>query len=195
MLNGKFRSPLLDEASTNSSIYYKFEGYLLPDTYYFYKNDDPNRVLQKFLDNLESKFPQKMRDDAKAKGYTTSQILTMASIIELESCGYYDEMSKIAAVFYNRLNQWPAGQRKLQSDPTMNYPYGDGAYNTYEVEGLPPGPLCNPTKAAIEAAVYPEENFDYYFFVTDKNFKFYYNKTDAEHTRTIANLKRQKLWK
>lgn len=189
-----FDSALLEQFSGNENVHYRLEGFLYPDTYKFYKNDNPKRVLQKMLNNLEDKFTPEMREAMASQGKTVNEVLTMASIIELESCGYFDEMANIAAVFYNRLNYWPEGSRKLQSDPTMNYPYGEGAYNTYEIEGLPPGPLCNPTQAAIQAAISPTENFDYYFFVTDKNFNFYYSKTNGEHEKTIANLKRKGLW-
>lgn len=190
-----FDSPLLDQAPESDAIHYRLEGYLYPDTYQFYKNDSPKRVLQKMINNLENKFTPEMRAAMEEQGKTVSEIMTMASIIELESCGYYDEMPNISAVFYNRLNYWPAGSRKLQSDPTINYPYGDGAYNTYEIEGLPPGPVCNPTQAAIQAALSPTEDFEYYFFVTDKNNSFYYSKTNGEHEKTIANLKRRNLWR
>ena len=189
-----FESSLLDQVPQDDAIHYRLEGYLYPDTYLFYKNDSPKRVLQKMINNLENKFTPEMRAAMEEQGKTVNEVMTMASIIELESCGYFDEMPNIAAVFYNRLNNWPAGSRKLQSDPTMNYPYGDGAYNTYEIEGLPPGPLCNPTQSAIQAAISPTEDFDYYFFVTDRNYDFYYSKTNSEHERTIADLKRRNLW-
>lgn len=189
-----FDSPLLDQFASSEDVHYRLEGFLYPDTYQFYKNDSPKRVLQKMLNNLEDKFTPEMREAMQTQGKTVGEVLTMASIIELESCGYFDEMANIAAVFYNRLNNWPVGSRKLQSDPTMNYPHGDGAYNTYEIEGLPPGPLCNPTQTAIQAAISPTENFDYYFFVTDKHFDFHYSKTNGEHEKTIANLKRRGLW-
>lgn len=189
-----FESPLLEQAQQSDAVHYRLEGFLYPDTYQFYKNDSPKRVLQKMLNNLENKFTPEMRSAMAEQGKTVNEVLTMASIIELESCGYFDQMPNIAAVFYNRLNKWPAGSRKLQSDPTMNYPYGDGAYNTYQIEGLPPGPLCNPTQSAIQAAISPTENFDYYFFVTDKNYDFYYSKTNGEHEKTIASLKRKRLW-
>ena len=195
MEEGGFVSPLLDQAPQSDKVHYRLEGYLYPDTYLFYKNDDPKRVLQKMIDNLEDKFTPEMRAAMEQSGKTVNEVMTMASVIELESRGFYDEMPNIAAVFYNRLNDWPAGSRKLQSDPTMNYPYGDGAYNTYEIEGLPPGPLCSPTQAAIQAAITPTENFEAYFFVTDKNNQFYYSKTNGEHEQTIAKLKRNKLWR
>ena len=146
------------------------------------------------LNNTEEHYTDEMRQKTAELGYTTHEMMSMASVIELESCGYFKEMSSVSAVFWNRLNNWAPGQRLLQSDVTMNYPYGDGSYNTYENEGLPPGPLCNVTAQAMNAAVYPEEDFDYYFFVTDSKFRFYYNKTVSEHEKTIRSLKSKGLW-
>ncbi len=193
-LNGKFDSPLVNAIPQVDGMYYPLEGYLFPDTYQFYLNDDPHRVLQKMIDNLEEKFTSEMRDKAKAMGYTTHEILTMASVVELESCGYFEEMPKVSALFYNRLNNWPAGARYLQSDPTMYYPYGNGIYNTYKIEGLPPGPMSSVTEAAIKAALYPDDTMKSYYFVTDSQGGFYYNDTLAAHEATIADLKEKGLW-
>ncbi|MBQ6818020.1 MAG: endolytic transglycosylase MltG [Clostridia bacterium] len=194
VMNGEFDSPLWQAIPDDDAMYYAMEGYLFPDTYHFYPNDDPHRVIQVMLDNLEEKFTPALREVAKQKGYTTHQIMTMASVIELEACGYYDQMPKVSAVFYNRLKQWPAGARLLQSDPTMYYPYGDGAYNTYKIEGLPPGPMSNVTAKAIEAAVYPDETETAFYFVTDKNGGFYFNQTLSAHEATISDLKNKGLW-
>ena len=189
-----FDSPLWAAIPKDDAIAYKMEGYIFPDTYHFYPNDDPHRVIQVMLDNLEEHFPKSLRKQADKQGYTTHQILTMASVIELEACGYYDQMPQVSAVFYNRLNQWSAGTRLLQSDPTMYYPHGDGAYNTYKIEGLPPGPMSTVTEKAIKAAVEPDKTQNATFFVTDKNGKFYFNTTLAGHEATITDLKNQGLW-
>lgn len=193
-LNGKFDSSLVNGIPQVDGMYYPLEGYLFPDTYQFYLNDDPHRVLQKMIDNLEEKFTAEMREKAKNMGYTTHEILTMASVVELESCGYFEEMPKVSALFYNRLNNWPAGARFLQSDPTMYYPYGNGIYNTYKIEGLPPGPMSSVTEEAIKAALYPDETMKSYYFVTDSQGGFYYNDTLAAHEATISDLKQKGLW-
>ena len=193
-MEGTFISELIDAIPDNEGMYYKIEGYLFPDTYQFYLNDDPHRVLQKMIDNLEDKFTPEMREKAKEMGYTTHEILTMASVVEQEACGYFDEMPKVAALFYNRLNQWPEGQRYLQSDPTMYYEYGDGLYDTYKIEGLPPGPMGSITEEALKAAVYPDKEMKAFFFVTDKNGDFYYNDTNDAHNDTIEDLKDKGLW-
>ena len=92
------------------------------------------------------------------------------------------------------MNDWPAGARLLQSDPTMYYPYGNGAYNTYKIEGLPPGPMSSITEAALKAALYPDESVESYYFVTDSQGGFYYNDTLAAHESTISELKQKGLW-
>ena len=192
--NGEFEGSLIKDIPNNNNIYYALEGYLFPDTYSFYHNDNPHRVIQKMIDNTEEKITPDMNEKAKEKGYTIHEVLTMASIVELESCGYYNEMPKVAAVFYNRLNKWPEGSRYLQSDPTMNYKYGNDSYNTYKSEGLPPGPLCNVTEKAIQAAFDPDESCGAFFFVTDKFFNFYYNETNEEHNATVQDLISRGMW-
>ncbi len=194
VVHGEFDSRLWAAIPQHEAMQYRMEGYLFPDTYHFYRNDSPHRVIQKMLDNLEEKFTDEMLADAQAKGYSTHEIMTMASVIQMEADGYFKDMPKVSAVFYNRLNDWPEGQRRLQSDPTMYYAYGDGAYNTYKIEGLPPGPMGSVTEQAIKAAVYPSKKVDAYFFVTDKNGKFYYNDNEAGHNATISELKQQDLW-
>ncbi len=193
-MEGTFDSELVNAIPENDAMYYKLEGYLFPDTYQFYLKDDPHRVLQKLIDNLEEKFTPEMRKKAKEMGYTTHEILTMASVVEMEACGYFEEMPKVSALFYNRLNDWPEGARFLQSDPTMYYEYGEGRYNTYKVEGLPPGPMGSITEEALKAAVYPDETMESYYFVTDSKGAFYYNDTLSAHEETIADLKRKGLW-
>ncbi len=192
--HGQFESKLLTDIPRHDAMQYYMEGYLFPDTYHFYKNDSPHRVIQTMIDNLENKFTDQMLADIQELGYTTHEIMTMASVIQMEADGYFKDMPKVSAVFYNRLNDWPAGQRKLQSDPTMYYAYGNGAYNTYKIEGLPPGPMGSITEQAIKAAVYPSKKVKDYFFVTDKEGKFYYNQDESGHNATIAELKEQGLW-
>ncbi|MBR4867754.1 MAG: endolytic transglycosylase MltG, partial [Clostridia bacterium] len=113
VVTGTFDSELWKAIPKDRQMYLAMEGYLSPDTYHFYPNDDPHRVIQVMLDNLEKSFPQKLRDDAKEMGYSTHDVLTMASVIELEACGYYDEMDDVSAVFHNRLTEWPEVQRLL----------------------------------------------------------------------------------
>ena len=103
---------------------------------------------------------------AKKLGYTMHKITTMASIIELECSGYYDEMPKVSAVFYNRLNHWGDQPKMLGSSPTAEYPYGSGNYDTNKIEGLPPGPLCAPGANAIKAALNPNKDMEKIYFPT-----------------------------
>ena len=133
-----------------------------------------------------------MMQKISESGYTLHEIMTMASIVELEAGGSPDEMANVAAVFYNRLES--DDFTTLGSSPTRKYPYGGGKYNTYESPGLPPGPLCSPSLKSIEASIEPTEDFDYYYFVTDASMKFYYNKTLAEHNSTIARLQAANNW-
>lgn len=176
-------------------VYYRLEGYLFPDTYKFIKEDSvkgATRAIQQMLKRMDEKFPQSWRKQAVEQGSNMHNILTMASIIEMEASSSPDEMANVSAVFYNRL-QWNEA-KLLGSSPTANYPYGDGRYDTNKTEGLPPGPLCAPSEKAIEAALNPTEGFTATYFVTDSDMKFYYNSSLADHNKTIKDLKAKGKW-
>lgn len=178
----------LDKMPDDDNIIYRFEGYMFPDTYTFYSDSPASSVYAKFLTNMEQKFDSKYQKKASEKGMSMHEVLTLASIIQKEA-GEIDEMKKVSSVFNNRLNS--RGLRKLQSDVTVWYPYATrddvedinafkGTYNTYDLEGLPPGPVCNPGLEAIDAALNPDST-NYYYFVTDKNNVYYYAETFEQH--------------
>ena len=178
--------------------YYALEGYLFPDTYDFYNYDSKEcavLAIKKMIAESESRITDEMYKKANDLGYNMNQILTMASIIQMESGKDNASLPKVAGVFYNRLNS--PDFATLGSSPTCYYGESfkrdDGRYNTYNVKGLPPGPLCSPGIDAINAALNPVSS-DYYYFVTDANGKFYFHKTMAEQNKTINKLKQDKNW-
>ena len=190
----------LFEGATPEKTYYALEGFLFPDTYNFYSYDSKEcarLAIKKMFGEMEKHVNDDMIKQIKEKGYTVSQVLTMASIVQLEAGGNPSEAKNVAAVFYNRLNN-SASFPTLGSSPTcyydLSFKFGDGRYDTYKIKGLPPGPLCAPSLAAIEAALNPTENSPYYYFVTDAKGKFYYHKTSSEQTNTINRLKRENNW-
>ena len=156
------------------------EGYLFPDTYEIKQGEGDNSeaVVMIMLKTLEEKFTPEMRAAVTDRGRTIHQVLTIASIVQREGV-VKEELPTIAAVFWNRVDQGIA----LGADPTTQYAVAtspdwwpdldklgvvpntvDNSYNTYVIAGLPPGPICSPGLAAIEAAVYPAET-DYLYFV------------------------------
>jgi UPF0755 protein len=160
------------------SVQYRLEGYLFPDTYEFYVNSSPEAAIKKMLDNFDAKVSDSMVQKAQSMGYTINEIITLASLIEMEA-GSDSERSTIASVIYNRLNSnyYPY----LQIDATIQYALGerkealsyedrmiDSFYNTYLYEGLPPGPIANPGLASIMAALNPEST-GYYFYALNKS--------------------------
>jgi len=176
-------------------LHYRFEGYLFPDTYYFYSYDSKecaHLAVKRMLDRTEEVLGEEKLNAIKQSGYTLHEILTMASIVELEASGAPNEMSNVAQVFYNRLDSNEFAT--LGSSPTRKYPYGNGSYNTYVCKGLPVGPLCSPSLKAIEAAIYPNKNQNATYFVTDKSMNFYYNTSLSAHNSTIAKLQRENNW-
>lgn len=163
---------------TSSDRCFRYEGYLFPDTYEFYKNDDPQSVLIKMLNNYAAK-----------SGMPTDKELIIASIIEKEVRSD-SHMKMVASVFYNRLDKG----MKLESDPTREYAndfitgnslLGSNTskyaslYNTYKCQ-MPAGPICNPGKKAIEAAQNPA-NSDYLYFFFGNDNDNHYSKTLEEH--------------
>ena len=179
------------------SVYYRFEGYLFPDTYEFYCYDNSSECAELAIDKMLSRMEQELdKLDAKKKaeemGYSVHEILTMASIVELEASGEPEEAKNVAQVFYNRLNDWE--YPLLGSSPTAEYKYGKGRYDTNKVAGIPPGPYCSPSAMAIEAALEPNEECKATYFVTDKDMKFYYTHSLKEHNDIIWKLKKDGMW-
>ena len=178
--------------------YYSLEGYLFPETYQFYNYDSKEcavLAVRRMIEQAETQITDEMYKQADKMGYSMNQILTMASIIQLEAGNDDAALPKIAAVFYNRLNSKDFST--LGSSPTCFYGKSfkrdDKRYDTYTAKGLPPGPLCSPGIKAIKAALNPDSN-DYYYFVTDSDGKYYFHKTMAEQTTTINKLKQDKKW-
>ena len=166
----------------------RLEGYLFPDTYEFYAGEPAVMAISRFLDNLENRLA---KNDVEAKaterGMSVREVLTMASLIEKEAGGAEGERENMASVIYNRLN---AGW-KLQLDSTVNYVKGtstldlsiadteiESPYNTYLHEGLPPGPICNPGMASINAVLNPAST-NYWFWYSVDGVSTFFESSDA----------------
>lgn len=190
-------SKLLSQAD-EVKTYHTLEGYLFPETYDFYSYDSKEcarLAVDKMLKESENKITDEMFDRAEEMGYSMNEILTMASIIQMESGQNSKEMAGVASVFYNRLKSEDFST--LGSSPTCYYgnsfKHDDGRYDTYTAKGLPPGPLCSPGIDAIKAALYPKTS-EYYYFVTDSDGNFYYHKTLSEQNATISKLQKGEKW-
>jgi UPF0755 protein len=184
-------------------IYYPLEGYLFPDTYNFNKNSKIEDIIEYMLDNTDKKLTSIWKDNNK---YSIHEIMTMASIVELEASNS-DDRAGVAGVFYNRLESgWSLGSDvttyyglKLslnERDLTTQELNEVNDYNTRSSSmagKLPISPICMPSLESIEAAINPEDH-NYYYFVADKNGKTYFNKTSSEHVTTVAKLKKDGLW-
>ncbi len=174
------------------------EGVLLPETYYFALGDSRGALIERMGEAMREVLDELWSDRAEGLPFDTPQeALTLASIVEKETA-VAGERPRIAAVFINRLRR---GMR-LQSDPTVVYSITLGAeplgrslkrrdlrtqspYNTYVSDGLPPGPIANPGRAAIEAVLHPSET-DELYFVADGNGGHAFARTLDEHEKNIA---------
>lgn len=177
---------------------YRLEGYLFPDTYYFFTDSSEKDVIEKMLANFDEKFPEEYRRRAEELGYTTDQIITLASMIQAESRNI-NEYGKIASVFYNRLKYPGAGtQGYLNCDAAIQYALPeretddskidtsiDSLYNTYKYKGLPPGPIGNPSLNAISFALEPDET-NLFYFVSYSGGDTLFAESLEEHNKNIA---------
>ena len=170
------------------------EGYLFPNTYEFTRTQS--------MRDMAAEMVKQFRLHASELGLTQDipQTVTLASIIEKET-GVGDERGEVASVYENRLN----AHIPLQADPSVIYAEllqgaYDGAlhhadmkfdspYNTYRHAGLPPGPIANPGKSALEAALHPAETH-YFYFVSDGNGHHRFASNLQEHNRNVAALRR-----
>lgn len=195
---------LTDEIK-NKNIYYSLEGYLYPDTYEFYSTASLEDIFGSMINNMNKKLTP-YKSEIESSKYTVHQMLTLASIVELEA-GSSNDRKGVSGVFYNRLNDnWSLGSdvttyyaEKLDNwsvDLKLSQLNKCNAYNTRStcMNGkLPVSPICNPGSDSIVASIEPTKH-KYYYFVADKNGKTYFNETDSAHVKTVNKLKSEGLW-
>ncbi len=186
--------PFLKNLSNTKDRYHVLEGFMFPATYEFEQGADPATVIRKFLDAFNARWTDDYAARAKELGMSVDEIITIASIIEKEGANSL-QFKLVSSVLHNRLNRsglYPT----LECNSTQDYVTNTVSkrvtsatelsayirnYSTYESAGLPPGAICNPGAAAIEAALYPDTQ-QYYFFRHDKFGKIYMAYTIEEHS-------------
>nr|WP_275451801.1 endolytic transglycosylase MltG [Clostridium novyi] len=180
----------------NKNTKYSLEGYLFPDTYRLKKGVSGNEIIKDMLEQFKL-----VIDDIEKKNNKINnlhEILTKASIIEKEARSEEDRF-KISSVIDNRIQK----QMKLQVDATVLYSLGEhkkrlyykdlninSPYNTYKVKGLPPGPICNPGKLSIIAALKPQKT-DYLYYVLENNKGHYFTKDYKDFLMAKERYKKQ----
>jgi len=171
----------------------------IPNTYEFYWNTDVDGFMERMLNEYERFWNKSRKKKAANLNMTCEEIITLASIVEEETIKN-DEKRRLAGVYINRLNK----RMRLQADPTVKFAIGDfnfkrvlnkhlefdSPYNTYRHAGLPPGPICIPSIASIDA-VLDSENHKYYYFCAKDDFSGYhaFAKTLKQHNQNAAKYR------
>jgi len=196
----------VSQIKTDDDRDFILNGYLFPDTYDFDMNASAEDIVRTFLRNTENYLIPDYYFRAEKLGMSMDEVLVLASIIQNEANvkkEYITDMFLISAVFHNRLNSDDPGMRKLQSCASINFlrekdglpkvwaastadQMRESPYNTYMYEGLPPGPICMPGKLAIQAALYPEPNVNYYYFCATGDGGTAFAVTLEEHEANVA---------
>ena len=181
---------------------YRLEGYLYPDTYYFYKEWPEEKIIDKMLANFYAKFDIKYKQECEKAGMSIDDVVNLASIIQMEA-KHQKDYTIVSSVIHNRLNS-SYYMYRLDCDATIQYALPerkedlthddtliDSPYNSYKHGGLPPGPISNPTLKAIRAALYPEQTDEkYYFFISDIDGYMLYARNLPEHNANIAKVEK-----
>jgi UPF0755 protein len=183
----------IKEIKDDSNRYLKYEGYLFPDTYDFFIDENPASVLKKLFNNFDNKWTAEYDARAKELGLTIDEVMNIAAMIQREAKDT-SQMYTISSIVHNRLAS-PSTYPTLEMNSTKDYIsslesynlFSDfyyelylSSYNTYSSQGLPPGPICNPGASAIKAALYPADT-DYYFFMHSPSGVMYVARTASEH--------------
>lgn len=169
-----------------------FEGYLFPDTYFFPRDVSVKKIIATMVDRFWSVFKPEWKKHGQTHGFTVHQAVTLASIIEKET-GVPAERRLISSVFHNRLKK----RMRLESDPTVIYAIKDfdgnltrkhlatrTPYNTYRIRGLPAGPIANPGRESLEAAIYPADT-PYIYFVSKKDKTHQFSTNLKDHNKAV----------
>lgn len=175
------------------------EGVLFPDTYFIRPSEkgSAKSIIRKMVNRFREVYDLNVREVAERNGWSLAQVITLASLIEKEAKA--NEHALVSAVFHNRLRK----NMRLQSDPTVIYgikPMGakitrsdldrKHPYNTYQIAGLPPGPIANPGKDSLVAAVNPADA-DYLYFVSKNDGTHQFSTNLADHNRWVNLYQRQ----
>ncbi len=175
------------------------EGVLFPDTYLMRPSEkgSSKAIVKKMVNRFKQVYDLNVKEAAEKNGWSLAQVITLASLIEKEAKA--NEHALVSAVFHNRLRK----NMRLQSDPTVIYgikPMGakitradldrKHPYNTYQISGLPPGPIANPGKDSLIAAVNPA-NVDYLYFVSKNDGSHQFSSNLADHNRWVNLYQRQ----
>ncbi len=196
---------LKDNNMTATSLFTEF----IPDTYEFYWNTDEDAFIQKMKTEKEKFWNDDRYRKAEQKELSPYEVAVLASIVD-EEAYHLDEMDEIAQVYLNRL----AINMALQADPTVKFAVGDftlkrvlnvhlekdSPYNTYMYPGLPPGPICLPSKTALDAVLNPAKH-DYLYFCAKDDFSMYhaFAKNLSQHMRNATKyqnaLNKKKIFK
>lgn len=189
---------IADMLQSTTGLRYALEGYLSPNTYEVYVDATDEDIIRRLLSQTENTFPVSRQDQADELGYTMHEILTLASIIEKEA--KEEDFARVSAVFHNRLKL----DMPLQSDVTIHYVTGQremaldaddlgvsSPYNTYRYRGLPPGPICAPSDAAIKAALEPDAEYlamGYLYFCAaePESGRLVFAQTLQQHEQNVA---------
>lgn len=196
LLSAAYLDPLLNASDRR----YALEGYLFPDTYEIYEDAAAADILKKMLNRFTVVFTEADAQRARELNLTTDQVMALASMIEREA-GAAEDFPRVSAVFHNRLKQGMA----LESCATLSYALGVkkytftetelaavSPYNTYRNKGLPVGPICNPGRLAIDAALYPSEDYlrEGYLYFCNMNPKqtnaLVFARSYEEHRRNVV---------
>jgi UPF0755 protein len=174
------------------------EGYLFPETYHLTKNSEAAEIAARMAGQFRLRFGAEWIGRAGEMGWTVREIVTLASLIEKET-SRPEEREIVSAVFHNRLR---IGM-KLDCDPTIIYALKkegtfdgdlkfkdmrlDSPYNTYLHRGLPPGPICNPGREAIRAALYPASE-PFLYFVASRDGRHHFSRSYREHREAVRRF-------
>jgi UPF0755 protein len=165
--------------------------------YYLREDANAREILDQVTDTFEAHWSSEWAQRTASLGFTRDEVVTLASIIEGEGPASED-LLEISSVYHNRLNR---GMR-MQADPTVVFALGqrrrllnrdyamDSPFNTYQIAGLPPSPIGNPSSASIEAALYPDST-EYLYFVAQPDGRHRFSVTYEEHLRAIDNIRNE----
>ena len=196
------------EASTNTELLGTYdieaenlEGYLFPETYYFSRGTSAETIIEILVSQFKTVFSEEWRQRAIEINMTPRKVVILASLIEKET-SIPEERELVSVVIHNRLRI----KMKLDCDPTIIYAMKeegtytgrllkkhlkiDSPYNTYLRRGLPPGPICNPGQAALEAALYPADE-KYIYFVSKNDGSHIFSRTFKEHQNAVIKYQRR----